>query len=69
MKKCKEDQHKAQVENTVWVQGEGGMKITNRMGIKIWINKRVYVCVCVCVCLLLNDALSCKHYAASVIEE
>jgi len=45
MKQYKEDQHKARVENTVWVQRRGGMKITNRMGIKIRINKDVCVCV------------------------
>jgi hypothetical protein len=33
MKKCKENQHKARVENKVWVQRKGGKKITNRMGI------------------------------------
>ena len=49
----------------VWVQEKGGMKITSRMGIKIRINKRV----CVYMCVLFNDALSRKHYVASVIEQ
>ena len=71
MKQCKENQYKARVESTVCVQGVGGIKI-NRMGIKIGINKRVCVCVCVLLLLLLlllNDAVSRKHYVASVIEE